>query len=317
VQPIVEAGNDQTPIVEAEEVPDRSPMDYIKGVATAQGDIKSVISDAAVNAAFDAFANLTGKKDIVDAEAVQDTAEPWRNRMLNLGRGIADPIAYLLDGKNNLTDLFQGNAPDPVTNPLVDAAPTAKSEADLAREAVSRTRATLRQLREQGIGGPGGAAAAGSGIARAGNGAGRGGWSLPRGVVIPQMLGMGPAIDAPSIMKGKAAGGMIGYAGGGGIASLGGYSDGGRLLRGPGDGVSDDIPAGIYRNDGSRQEARLADGEFVFPARIVSEIGNGSTEAGAKKLYAIMDRIQRDRSRTMNDVAKDTNAERHFASMMA
>ena len=108
-----------------------------------------------------------------------------------------------------------------------------------------------------------------------------------------------------------------GYAGGGGIASLGGYSDGGRLLRGPGDGVSDDIPASIYRNDGSRQEARLADGEFVFPARIVSEIGNGSTEAGAKKLYAIMDRIQRDRSRTMKDVAKDTNAERHFASMMA
>jgi hypothetical protein len=101
----------------------------------------------------------------------------------------------------------------------------------------------------------------------------------------------------------------------GGIASIGGYSDGGRLLRGPGDGVSDDIPATIHRDDGSKQEARLADGEFVFPARIVSEIGNGSTEAGAQKLYAVMDRIQKDRAGTLKDVAKDTNAIRHVESL--
>ena len=68
----------------------------------------------------------------------------------------------------------------------------------------------------------------------------------------------------------------------GGISHLGDYSDGGRLLKGPGDGVSDDIPATI----GGKQPARLADGEFVVPARIVSELGNGSTEAGARKLYA-------------------------------
>jgi len=73
--------------------------------------------------------------------------------------------------------------------------------------------------------------------------------------------------------------------------NLGGYSDGGRLLRGPGDGVSDSIPATI----GHKQPARLADGEFVVPARIVSELGNGSTEAGARKLYAMMDRIQASR----------------------
>lgn len=101
----------------------------------------------------------------------------------------------------------------------------------------------------------------------------------------------------------------------GGIASLGGYSDGGRLLRGPGDGVSDDIPATIHRADGGKQEARLADGEFVFPARIVSEIGNGSTEAGAKKLYAVMDKIQRDRATTIKNVAKDTNAIRHLEAL--
>lgn len=85
----------------------------------------------------------------------------------------------------------------------------------------------------------------------------------------------------------------------GGIAqggyNLGGYSDGGRLLKGPGDGVSDSIPASI----GNRQPARLADGEFVVPARIVSEIGNGSTDAGARKLYAMMDRVQRARGKTV------------------
>ena len=80
----------------------------------------------------------------------------------------------------------------------------------------------------------------------------------------------------------------------GGISNLGGYSDGGRLLKGPGDGVSDDIPAVI----GNKEPARLAEGEFVVPARIVSELGNGSTDAGAKRLYAMMDRIQSERKKT-------------------
>jgi hypothetical protein len=84
-----------------------------------------------------------------------------------------------------------------------------------------------------------------------------------------------------------------GYAGGG--YHLGDYSDGGRLLKGPGDGVSDSIPASI----GNRQPARLADGEFVIPARIVSELGNGSTEAGARQLYAMMDRVQKKRRSTV------------------
>ena len=92
----------------------------------------------------------------------------------------------------------------------------------------------------------------------------------------------------------------------GGMSSLGSYSDGGRLLRGPGDGVSDNIPAVI----GDRQPARLADGEFVVPARIVSEIGNGSTEAGARQLYKMMDRIQKTRGKTVgkNQVAVDSKA---------
>ena len=96
----------------------------------------------------------------------------------------------------------------------------------------------------------------------------------------------------------------------GGLSNLGGYSDGGRLLRGPGDGVSDSIPAVI----GNKQPARLADGEFVVPARIVSELGNGSTEAGARKLYAMMDRVQKARAKTTGKgkIAKNTKADRYL-----
>lgn len=95
---------------------------------------------------------------------------------------------------------------------------------------------------------------------------------------------------------------------GGGISHLGDYSDGGRLLRGPGDGVSDSIPAVI----GNKQPARLADNEFVIPARIVSEIGNGSTDAGARKLYAMMDRVQAARRKSIGKgkVAVDSKADR-------
>jgi hypothetical protein len=82
--------------------------------------------------------------------------------------------------------------------------------------------------------------------------------------------------------------GEMTLAGGGGISTLGGYSDGGRLLKGPGDGMSDNIPAQI----GAKQPARLADGEFVVPADVVSHLGNGSTDAGAKQLYKMMDRIR-------------------------
>jgi hypothetical protein len=110
---------------------------------------------------------------------------------------------------------------------------------------------------------------------------------------------------------GMAGGGMTGYAMGGGLGSLGAYSDGGRLLKGPGDGVSDSIPATI---GAKQQPARLADGEFVIPARIVSELGNGSTEAGARKLYAMMDRVQKARGKTTgkNKVAANTRADKHL-----
>jgi hypothetical protein len=77
-------------------------------------------------------------------------------------------------------------------------------------------------------------------------------------------------------------------------SSLGGYAAGGnpRLLKGPGDGMSDNIPAMI----GSKQPARLADGEFVIPADVVSHLGNGSTEAGAKRLHEMMSKVRKDRT---------------------
>jgi len=123
-----------------------------------------------------------------------------------------------------------------------------------------------------------------------------------------QQLGLGGFYDYMN----QQLGGMRGYQGfaEGGLSHLGGYSDGGRLLRGPGDGVSDSIPASI----GDRQPARLADGEFVVPARVVSEIGNGSTEAGARKLYAMMERVQNARKKSVGkgNVAVNSKADKYL-----
>ena len=106
-----------------------------------------------------------------------------------------------------------------------------------------------------------------------------------------------PAYQANYTGMAAAEGGLMGlaaggYARGGKTYNLGDYSDGGRLLKGPGDGMSDDIPATI----GGKQEARLADGEFVVPADVVSGLGNGSTDAGAKHLYTMMDKVRHART---------------------
>ena len=90
----------------------------------------------------------------------------------------------------------------------------------------------------------------------------------------------------------KGLGDIPDVATGAGGGSIGGYSDGGRMLKGPGDGMSDSIPAVI----GKKQPARLADGEFVVPADVVSHLGNGSTDAGAKRLYGMMDKIRKART---------------------
>ena len=107
-----------------------------------------------------------------------------------------------------------------------------------------------------------------------------------KGLTLPKanMTQLGGSFDS---VEDKAQGGIAHY-------NLGGYSDGGRMLKGPGDGMSDSIPASI----GGKQAARLADGEFVVPADVVSHLGNGSTDAGAKKLYGMMDKVRHARTGT-------------------
>jgi len=80
----------------------------------------------------------------------------------------------------------------------------------------------------------------------------------------------------------------------GGLMGMSEYAAGGKLLRGAGDGMSDDIPA-VIKGD-KPQRAALADGEFVIPADVVSHLGNGSTDAGAKRLYAMMDKVRQART---------------------
>jgi hypothetical protein len=86
----------------------------------------------------------------------------------------------------------------------------------------------------------------------------------------------------------------VDYAAGGGLMGLNEYAAGGKLLRGAGDGMSDSIPAVI--KGAKPQRAALADGEFVIPADVVSHLGNGSTEAGAKRLYSMMDKVRHART---------------------
>lgn len=128
--------------------------------------------------------------------------------------------------------------------------------------------------------------------------------AAPAAPAAPVVEAPAPVQANPPVVDVFAAGGMAH----GGLGSLGSYSDGGHLLKGPGDGVSDSIPAMIGKN----QPARLADGEFVIPARIVSEIGNGSTDAGARKLYAMMDRIKKARGKSMKNIAANSKADKYL-----
>jgi hypothetical protein len=84
------------------------------------------------------------------------------------------------------------------------------------------------------------------------------------------------------------------------------YARGG-YLDGQGDGMSDSIPATIE----GKQPARLADSEFVLPADVVSHIGNGSSKAGAKRLYKMMDKIRMARTGTKKQ-GKQINPDKYL-----
>jgi hypothetical protein len=90
----------------------------------------------------------------------------------------------------------------------------------------------------------------------------------------------------------------------GGLASMAQ----GRYLGGATDGMADKIPARI----GNKQEARLSHGEFVIPADVVSHLGNGNSEAGAKRLYSMMDKIRTARTGTKKQ-GKQINPDKFLA----
>lgn len=121
-----------------------------------------------------------------------------------------------------------------------------------------------------------------------------------------QMMGGGRGVITVEEL-GMASGGKVKRYAEGGLGSLNEYRAGGKFLQGPGDGMSDDIRANI---DG-RQEARLADGEFVIPADVVSHLGNGSSNAGAKKLYQMMARVRQARTGRKKQ-APAVNVDRHL-----
>lgn len=85
------------------------------------------------------------------------------------------------------------------------------------------------------------------------------------------------------------------------------FEAGGRFLSGGGDGMSDSIPSNIE----GKQEARLSDGEFVIPADVVSHLGNGSSKAGAKRLYSMMDRVREARTGNPKQ-GKEINANKYL-----
>ena len=82
----------------------------------------------------------------------------------------------------------------------------------------------------------------------------------------------------------------------------------GYYLGGVTDGMADKVPARID----SGQEARLSDGEFVIPADVVSHLGNGNSDAGAKNLYSMMDRVRTDRTGNPNQ-GRQINPNKYLA----
>ena len=120
-------------------------------------------------------------------------------------------------------------------------------------------------------------------------------------------IDMDPGIDpSQNVNVNKISGTTDAYAMGG----LTAFARGGlppRYLQGDGDGMSDSIKANI---DG-KQEARLADGEFVIPADVVAHLGNGSSNAGAKRLHSMMDRIRQARTGRAKQ-APQVKAERYL-----
>jgi len=117
-----------------------------------------------------------------------------------------------------------------------------------------------------------------------------------------QQQGVGPyQLAAPTVQQTN-ANGYRGFAGGGVT----------NLLRGPGDGMSDSIP-GMITGGGIRsvEPIRVADGEYVVSADVVSGLGNGSTDAGARRLDQMMADVRKSRTGTKKQ-APAINPSKHL-----
>lgn len=111
----------------------------------------------------------------------------------------------------------------------------------------------------------------------------------------------------------KAYGNQDQYTGGGGMAhgGIAGLKTG-RYLQGATDGMADKLPTTIDGNE----PAALSHGEFVVPADIVSHLGNGNSDAGAKKLYSMMDKIRMARTGTKKQ-GKEINPDKFMPGGLA
>ena len=247
------------------------------GLGTTAGTAATLADIAALTGAGAAGAGIAGLTDAALGELGINTALP--TDLASMGIDPAALASYGGDVASNIGAGSSGLGLSDVTR-AVRAANTASKILgggdEKSRSFDPKTLAALGSLVGMGIGGSSGA----EGIPK---------YSFTR-EVLPIDTARRPGSAAQRYFKDS----YTKLAAGGGIAGLkpNEYKAGGRYLSGPGDGMSDNIKANI---DGM-QEARLADGEFVIPADVVSHIGNGSSNAGAKKLHKMMDRIRHART---------------------
>ena len=133
---------------------------------------------------------------------------------------------------------------------------------------------------------------------------------------IPKYTAMRNMVTAPAVGRRPGAGGTR-Y--GGDVSFTQKAAEGGlmgmakgRYLQGETDGMADEIPAKI----GKDQPAALSHGEFVIPADVVSHLGNGNSDAGAKKLYSMMDKIREARTGTKKQ-GKEINPDKFMPGGLA
>jgi len=242
----------------------------------------------------------TVSKDADAHEIYQKAVQPWLNSM---GSGPQDEDAKRIQDYMMTDMIYNFMQGKPISNAQVKGDKNYKivSEKPVFAGGTSPVVGQMQQAREQaltqGIDGRALAEFLGNraeGIPTAVNPFAEAPVQVKRGIPVDEIVDMGSPLEERESRF--AFGGAVGddfnfgFAGGG----MPEYKAGGKLLDGPGDGMSDDIPA-VIRGKGV-QRAALADGEFVVPADVVSHLGNGSTKAGAKKLYDMMARIRKART---------------------